>query len=208
MSPRPDPAGSERGGARRSVVVRRTPDKTIILAFGICLILSFQASVSPSSSDAASQVLADAILTDLGTHVIQSHCVPETSFCGEPIVFATVSVAQKFGVEPRPGWAEARKPKARRSRRDLHAAILRVSESNSVTANHLILRLNLNSKLASGCLTELLERGFIEARRGNKFATYSATQRGIIWLDIYVQLMKMENETSGTELMKHGFCRA
>jgi predicted transcriptional regulator len=85
---------------------------------------------------------------------------------------------------------EPMKTRGRRSRLDLYAAIVKALISDGITANALIIHLNLNSRLAKKYLAGLLQEGLIEVQREGRFATYSATQEGREWFELYWRAVK------------------
>lgn len=168
------------------------PTRVVALAFGILYasLLLLWEPVSVSMGDAAGLFSTEITWGNLETNFIPFD-YSSLAWRDLRLVAPTVLAEfQRFGGADRREWEEVwSKRKARRSRLDLQAAIVRRSASNKVTANYLILRLNLNNRLLKSYLGELLEKGLIEVRREGRFATYSATPKGIDWLNLYWKLV-------------------
>jgi predicted transcriptional regulator len=85
---------------------------------------------------------------------------------------------------------ERKRTKKRRSHFGLHSAILRVLALESLTLNQVVIRVNLNRRVAQRCLHEMLKENLVETHTNAKFPKFAATEKGIHWLREYSKLTR------------------
>jgi predicted transcriptional regulator len=83
----------------------------------------------------------------------------------------------------------------RRSHVELHAVILRLTSTDSLTANQILIVANLNRKLVTLCIDELTRNGFLQESDKDQ-RTFSATREGIHWLKRYEGVMDADRKKS------------